>query len=122
MSTPRIRSARRMLWRAPVCGAVEATTATSVPGRGDAPPEAAGRPSRVRLLVLAAAGDHLLAAPLLEDLLAAGARLGHRVLGRQRAGGGLGEHVGDHVGVENLALGRVGEARVAEIRGPRQRL
>src|SRR5262249_56740665 len=45
----------------------------------------------------------------------------HRVLRRHRARGRLGEHVGDHVRVEDLPLGRVGVAGMAEVGRPWQR-
>src|SRR5262245_18635464 len=105
MATPSRRSERRMVSPLWTTGAV--ATALTL--------------SR-RLLVLAATGNHLLLAPLVEDLPGARVGLGHGVFGRQRAGRGLGEHVGQHVRVEDLALGGVAGARIPEVRRPGQRL
>src|SRR5947209_5633426 len=108
----------RRPWRS---GGGEASSRQSPDTSDPPPPRAHARATPVTppLLVLAPTRDHLLRTPLVEDLLAARAGLGHGVLRRQRARRGLGEHVGDHVGVEDLAFGRIGKARVAEVRRPR---
>src|SRR2546425_3047779 len=72
--------------------------------------------------VLRASGYHALLAPLVEDLLGAVARFGHGVLGGKGARGRLGKHVRDDVGVEDLALGGIGEARIAEVGRPGESL
>src|SRR2546429_7354217 len=112
MTMPSRRSERRIV--SPACSVGATETAVVLVILVSAAPTG--------LLVLAAARHHLLLSPLVEDLLGASGRLHHRILRRQRAGGRLGEHVREDVGVEDLALGRVAEARMTEVRGPRHRL
>src|SRR5438445_5203476 len=58
--------------------------------------------------VTRAAGDQSFAAPLLEDLLHLLVRVVQRLPGGHAARRRIGEHGGEHEGVEHLALGRVG--------------
>src|SRR6266516_2242600 len=67
------------------------------------------------------AADEALLAPLRVDWLDGRLRLGHGVLGGH-AVGGVGHHVRDHEGGEDLALGRVGGARVADVDAPALRV
>src|SRR3989441_4067779 len=70
------------------------------------------------LQVAGAPGDQSSAAPLLEDSLDLLMRLLQRLLGGHAVRRRIGEHRGQDEGVEDLALGRVGRSRVADVRGP----
>src|SRR6266567_3330856 len=73
------------------------------------------------LAVAGASRDEALAAPLLENLLGLLMRLVQGLLGAHPSRRHVGEHGRQHERVENLALRRVGWARVSDIRRPLQR-
>src|SRR2546428_4173440 len=70
------------------------------------------------LQVAGAPGDQSSAAPLLEDLLDLLVPFLQGLLGGHAVRRRIGEHRGQDEGVEDLALGRVGPSRVADVRRP----